>query len=464
MPERPAPDLDAFAMRMRAEGLPDVVVRTFAAQLEQLARGETGLIPEAELEAVESLPDLEALGEETAAIGREALARTVLVKLNGGLGTSMGLERAKSLLPVKDGLTFLDVIARQARGAGVPLVLMNSFATRADSLALLAGYPELAGPIPLDFVQHKVPKVERDTLAPAAAPGAPELEWNPPGHGDLYAALVTSGILDALRGGGYRYAFVSNADNLGAVLDERLLGHLVAGRLPFLMEVADRTAADRKGGHLARLADGRLVLRESAQCPADDEAAFQDVERHRYFNTNSIWLDLDALAAALAERDGVLVLPMIRNEKTVDPRDPGSTPVYQLETAIGSAIQVFPGAGAIRVPRTRFAPVKTTNDLIAVRSDAYVLTEDWRVVGNPARTLGTLVVDLDPRFYKLVDQLDARFPAGPPSLVACERLRVRGDVRFGAGVRASGDVLVTHQGDGQGAVPAGAALAGASAV
>lgn len=460
MPERPAPDLDAFAARMRAEGLPDVVVRTFAAQLEQLARGETGLIPEAELEPVESLPDLDALGEETAAVGREALGRTVLVKLNGGLGTGMGLERAKSLLPVKDGLTFLDVIARQARGAGVPLVLMNSFATRDDSLALLAGYPELAGPIPLDFVQHKVPKVERDTLAPAAAPGAPELEWNPPGHGDLYAALVTSGILDALRAGGYRYAFVSNADNLGAVLDERLLGHLVAGRLPFLMEVADRTAADRKGGHLARLRDGRLVLRESAQCPAEDEAAFQDVARHRFFNTNSIWLDLDALAAALAERDGVLVLPMIRNEKTVDPRDPGSTPVFQLETAIGSAIQVFPGAGAIRVPRTRFAPVKTTNDLLAVRSDAYVLTDDWRVVGNPARTLGTLVVDLDPRFYRLVDQLDARFPAGPPSLVACERLRVRGDVRFGAGVVARADVLVAHDGAGQATVPDGTALAG----
>lgn len=460
MPERPAPDLDAFAARMRAEGLPDVVVRTFAAQLEQLARGETGLIPEAELEAVDALPDLDRLGDEAAAVGRDALARTVLVKLNGGLGTSMGLERAKSLLEVKDGLTFLDVIARQARGAGVPLVLMNSFATRADSLALLAGYPELAGPIPLDFVQHKVPKVERDTLSPAAAPGAPELEWNPPGHGDLYAALVTSGTLDALRAGGYRYAFVSNADNLGAVLDERLLGHLVANGLPFLMEVADRTAADRKGGHLARLADGRLVLRESAQCPAEDEAAFQDVERHRYFNTNSIWLDLDALAAALAERDGVLVLPMIRNEKTVDPRDPASTPVYQLETAIGSAIQVFPGAGAIRVPRTRFAPVKTTNDLLAVRSDAYVLTDDWRVVGNPARTLGTLVVDLDPRFYKLVDQLDARFPAGPPSLVACERLRVRGDVRFGGGVVARGDVLVSHEGDAPAAVPDGTALAG----
>ncbi|MEZ5099047.1 MAG: UTP--glucose-1-phosphate uridylyltransferase [Thermoleophilia bacterium] len=460
MPERPAPDLDAFAARMRAEGLPDVVVRTFAAQLDQLARGETGLIPEAELEPVESLPDLDALGDEAAAAGREALPRTVLVKLNGGLGTSMGLERAKSLLPVKDGLTFLDVIARQARDAGVPLVLMNSFATRDDSLALLAGYPELAGPIPLDFVQHKVPKVERATLAPATAPGAPELEWNPPGHGDLYAALVTSGTLDALRTGGYRYAFVSNADNLGAVLDERLLGHLVANGLPFLMEVADRTAADRKGGHLARLADGRLVLRESAQCPAEDEDAFQDVERHRYFNTNSIWLDLDALAATLAERDGVLGLPMIRNEKTVDPRDPGSTPVYQLETAIGSAIQVFPGAGAIRVPRTRFAPVKTTSDLLAVRSDAYVLTADWRVVGSPARTLGTLVVDLDPRFYRLVDQLDARFPAGPPSLVACERLRVRGDVRFGAGVVARGDVLVAHEGDGQAAVPDGASLAG----
>ena len=179
-----------------------------------------------------------------------------------------------------------------------------------------------------------------------------------------------------MLGAGYRYAFVSNADNLGAVIEPAILGYLVENRLPFMMEAADRTIADRKGGHVGRLLNGQLILRESAQCPAEEMADFQDIRRHRYFNTNNLWLDLVALKDLLAARGHILGLPMIVNRKTVDPRDSASTPVYQLETAMGSAIGVFPGARAIRVPRSRFAPVKTTDDLLAVRSDAYVLTED----------------------------------------------------------------------------------------
>ena len=97
-------------------------------------------------------------------------------------------------------------------------------------------------------------------------------------------------------------------------------------RVPFLMEVADRTPADRKGGHLARRAGGGgLVLREVAQTPDEDLDAFQDIARHRYFNTNTLWIDLRALAAVLRERGGVLGLPMIVNRKTVDPGDGDST-------------------------------------------------------------------------------------------------------------------------------------------
>ncbi len=147
------------------------------------------------------------------------------------------------------------------------------------------------------------------------------------------------------------------------------------------MEVTDRTEADRKGGHLAqRREDGRLVLRETAQTPEEDLEALQDINRHRYVNTNNLWVDLRALDAAMRERDGVLGLPMIRNEKTVDPSDKSSPAVYQIETAMGAAIEVFEGARALRVPRTRFAPVKTTDDLLALRSDAYELTDDARVV------------------------------------------------------------------------------------
>jgi UTP--glucose-1-phosphate uridylyltransferase len=225
------------------------------------------------------------------------------------------------------------------------------------------------------------------------------------------------------------------------------------------MEVADRTPADRKGGHLARRPDGGLVLREIAQTPDDDVDAFQDIERHRYFNTNTLWIDLRALRAVLDERDGVLGLPMIVNRKTVDPGDADSPAVLQLETAMGAAIDVFDGAQAIRVPRERFAPVKTTNDLLALRSDAYELHDDGRIVVAEGRS-GAPLVELDPDHFKLVRDFDARFPAGAPSLVDCERLAVRGDVAFGADVVVRGTVEVEQTGEGQRRIADGTLLEG----
>jgi len=442
----PTPDerFSPIEALMRAEGLPALAIDTFRHYHRLLVEGETGLLAEDDISPVINLPDAEEFTDALDALGRQHLKQTVFLKLNGGLGTSMGLEQAKSLLIVREGLSFLDIIARQAMGAGIPLLLMNSFSTDEDSLNALARWPELAhGDLPLSFLQHKVPKLTRDTLEAASFPDDPDQAWCPPGHGDLYTALLTSGTLDKLRSAGFRYAFVSNSDNLGATLDPALLGHMVAHRLPFMMEVTDRTEADKKGGHLAlRASDGQLILRERAQCPGDALEAFEDIHRHRYFNTNNIWLDLDALAAQLTATDGVLALPMIRNAKTVDPRDPASTPVYQLETAMGSAIAIFPGAGAVRVPRSRFAPVKTTSDLLAIRSDAYVLTDDHRVVLDPERTLPAPVVDLDPAFYRKIDDLEARFPVGPPSMRLCTHFVVRGDITFGGHVLLEKDVEI----------------------
>jgi UTP--glucose-1-phosphate uridylyltransferase len=381
----------------------------------------------------------------------------------------MGMTRAKALLEVKDGLTFLDVIARQVldlrarTGARLPLVLMNSFATREDSLAALARYPELEADVPLDFVQNKVPKLRADDLAPVDWPADPGLEWAPPGHGDLYTALVTSGLLEALLARGYRWAFVSNADNLGAVLDPRILGWVARDEVPFVMEVAQRTKADRKGGHLARRRGGGLVLREIAQTPDDDVGAFQDIGRHRFFNTNTLWVDLRALEAVLDRRDGVLGLPMIVNRKTVDPGDPSSVAVVQLETAMGAAIDVFEGARALRVGRERFAPVKTTDDLLVLRSDAYVLDERFHVRladQRDALDLDPPLAVLDPAHFKLLPGFEERFAAGAPSLVGAERLEVVGDVAFGAGVVVRGRVTVRHEGPGQHRVPDGALLEG----
>jgi UTP--glucose-1-phosphate uridylyltransferase len=372
----------------------------------------------------------------------------VVLKLNGGLGTSMGMTRAKSLLEVKEGLSFLDIIVRQVlhlreqTGARIPLLLMHSFATRENSLAALARYPELELDLPLDFVQGKVPKLLADGFEPVEWPANPALEWAPPGHGDVYTSLATSGLLGQLLDRGYEYLFLSNADNLGAVLEPRILGWFADQGLPFLSEVTDRTEGDKKGGHLARRRGGGLVLRETAQTPDEDMDAFQDTRRHPFFNANTIWVDLRVLSRTLEARGGVLGLPMIVNRKTVDPTDPSSPQVIQLETAMGAAIDVFKGAAALHVPRSRFVPVKTTNELLAVRSDAYELTDDWAIRLAPTRDGRPPLVELDSDYFKLLRDFEARFPAGPPSLARCDRLTVKGDVSFGRDVVVRGSVTV----------------------
>jgi UTP--glucose-1-phosphate uridylyltransferase len=427
---------------MRREGLPEPAIATFEHYYRQLAEGETGMIPESEIEPVEDPQELDALPS-----GDPPLDEAVVLKLNGGLGTSMGMTRAKSLIEAKDGMSFLDVVARQVlelrrrSGARLPLVLMNSFATHDDSLEALD--PEVRADVPPDFVQHKEPKLLVDDLTPVDWPADPSLEWCPPGHGDLYTALLTSGMLDALLERGYRYAFVSNSDNLGAVLEPRVLGWMAREEIPFVMEVTDRTEADRKGGHIAaRRGGGGYLLRETAQTPDEDLAALQDIGRHRYVNTNNLWIDLRALGSLMREREGVLGLPLIVNRKTVDPGDSSTPEVFQLETAMGAAVGVFEGARPLRVPRSRFSPVKTTEDLLALRSDAYVLADDARVELAPERRGTPPVVDLDSSYYKLLRDFDARFSAGAPSLVACERIAVEGDVTFGRDVVVRGVVTV----------------------
>jgi UTP--glucose-1-phosphate uridylyltransferase len=452
--------------KMRREGLAEPAIAAFRHAFGKLVAGESGLLPNRELTPVDDVPRATDLPEPPSAAIREALDRTVIVKVNGGLGTSMGLEGPKALLPVKGDLTFLDVVARQVlalrarHDARLPLVLMHSFATREASLRALERWPELPADVPLDFVQNREPKLRADDLYPVAWPANPRLEWAPPGHGDLYAALAASGMLATLLDAGYTHAFVSNVDNLGAVLEPRALAWIADHEVPFLMEVVAGTSADRKGGHIARLRDGRLVLRETAQVPPDDAESFRDFDRWRFYNTNNLWIDLRALRARLDGDGGVVDLPLIVNRKTVDPRDATSPEVLQLESAMGAALSAFPGARVLEVPRTRFAPVKTTDDLLAVRSDAYRLTDDARVelaVPQPP------YVELDPKHFKRVGDFDARFPHGPPSLLRCSSFVVHGDVRFGRGVVARGDVEVRNDGPEQLEVPDGAILGEAHA-
>jgi len=447
---------------MSADGIHPRAIAVFSHSYEVLASGETGLLAEPDLEPVEELPRLAELDTDPRA-AHDALAATAVVKLNGGLGTSMGMDKAKSLLAVRPGLSFLDIIAEQILalraefGVRLPVVFMNSFRTSEDTLKALAAHPglEIEG-LPLEFLQNREPKLRSDDLTPVSWPADPALEWCPPGHGDIYTALDGSGLLRSLIDQGYRHLFVSNADNLGARPDPRLAAWFAASGSPFAAEFCRRTAADRKGGHLARRrSDGQLVLRESAQTRPEDEGAFGDIDRHKFFNTNNLWLDLHALDAVLQANDGVLGLPIIRNVKTVDPADPSSPEVIQIETAMGAAIGVFEGAGAIEVDRSRFLPVKATSDLLVLRSDAYELADGAQVRLAPERTTAPLV-DLD-KPYKLVNDFDARFPYGPPSLVRSDQLSVKGDWTFGRDVRVVGVAAVSAEGS-PGAIADGSVL------
>ena len=442
--------LTAARHKMRDAGIAEQAIDVFSHYYRALDNGATCLIPEDSIEPLTRIDSIEDVEIDEAG-AREALSRTVLIKLNGGLGTSMGMDRTKSLLPVREGKSFLDLLVDQVMAARriydvtLPLIFKNSFRTRRDTLAALAAHPGIGvDGLPLDFLQNREPKLRADDLTPVTWAADPDLEWCPPGHGDIYTALTASGVLDALLESGYKYAMTSNSDNLGAAPSARVAGWFAASGAPYAPELCRRTPADVKGGHLAvRKSDGRIILRETAQTPADEMHFFTDQYRHPFFHTNNLWFDLEVLRDTLAERRGILGLPLIKNAKTVDPADASSVPVIQLETAMGTAVEAFEGATAIEVPRSRFLPVKTTNDLLLLRSDVYEVDDAGLLQMVPERAC---TVNLDPRYYKKIRDFEARFPHGVPSVRQAKSLTVEGDWTFGADVVAIGDARVGEAG------------------
>lgn len=441
--------LESFRERFRADDAPQAAVQAFERMYRAYRGGATGKVDWAAVEAarVEDLVGADAYeANRYREAGRAQLGSLVWIVLNGGLGTSMRMDRAKSLVPVKGSHTFLDLIARYALrcreggGAAFPVLFMNSFHTREDTVAALAPYGLSRGAgrgegLPLDFVQHRFPRIrEADglPLGNPADPADPEA-WAPPGHGNLYLALHAGGLLERLLERGIRWAFVSNADNLGAAPHPGILGYLAQSGVAFALEVTPRTPADVKGGTLVRRG-GSLELLELAQVPEEHGADFQDPERFPVFNTNNVWVNLETLRDVL--RRGGPALPLIVNRKMV-----GGTAVAQLETAMGAAVGSFRDAAGVLVSRSRFAPVKTTDDLLVRRSDLYREGRSSPLEPDPRRdpALGPPVVRLDPRYYGSVADLDARIPH-PLGLLAARLLEVRGDVRFGRGVSVVGEV------------------------
>ncbi|KAJ8753371.1 hypothetical protein K2173_019770 [Erythroxylum novogranatense] len=388
---------------------------------------------------------------------KKLLDKLVVLKLNGGLGTTMGCTGPKSVIEVRNGLTFLDLIVIQIEnlnskyGCKVPLLLMNSFNTHEDTLKIVEKYSKSNIEIhsfnrmkQLTYILFpwiytaQDPRIVVDDFLPPY----------PPGHGDVFPSLYNSGKLDALLSQGKEYVFVANSDNLGAVVDLKILNHLITNKNEYCMEVTPKTLADVKGGTLISY-EGKVQLLEIAQVPDQHVNEFKSIEKFKIFNTNNLWVNLKAIKR-LVEADA-LKMEIIPNPKEVD-----GVKVLQLETAAGAAIKFFDHAIGINVPRSRFLPVKATSDLLLVQSDLYIL-EDGYVFRNKARTNpANPSIELGPEFKKVGNFL-SRFKS-IPSIVELDSLKVAGDVWFGANITLKGKVSVVAKSGEKLEIPDGAVI------
>lgn len=446
------------AAKMREQGMSEIAINQFAHLYDSWINDKSGeFIRENTVEPIKSVPNFheiyETIDHDKAV---NAFAKTAFIKLNGGLGTSMGLSCAKSLLPVRRHkarqMRFIDIIigqvltARQRLGVDLPLIFMNSFRTSKDTLQVLKRNRKFSQEnIPVEIIQHQEPKLLEETYEPVSYPEDPELEWCPPGHGDIFSTIWESGLLNVLKKNGIEYLFISNSDNLGARPSRTLAQHFENTGASIMIEVAKRTQADRKGGHIVRdLETGRMMLREMTQVHPEDRRSAQSIKKHPYFNTNNIWVRVDALQKKLEEYNGVLPLPVICNRKTIDPTNEKSEKVIQLETAMGAAISLFNDAICVEVDRMRFLPVKTTNDLFIMRSDRFHLTDSYEMED------GNYIfpdIDLDPRYYRNINDFNERFPYSVPALAAAKSVTIRGDWTFGNQVSMFSDAVLEDTGE-----------------
>jgi UTP--glucose-1-phosphate uridylyltransferase len=368
------------------------------------------------------------------------LSKLVVLKLNGGLGTTMGCVGPKSAIEVHSKFTFLDLTVHQIEhlnkenNSNVPLLLMNSFNTHEMTQKILRKYQRHRVDIQT-FNQSRYPRIYKETLLPMPEDinGKPE-DWYPPGHGDVYPALHNSGLLDKYISEGKEYIFISNVDNLGATVDLKILQYMDESGNDFIMEVTDKTRADVKGGTLIDY-EGKAKLLEIAQCPPDKVEEFKSIKKFKIFNTNNLWVRLDAIKH-LVESNVLDQMDIIVNNKVLD----GGVGVIQLERAAGAAMQYFEKAQGINVPRSRFLPVKSTSDLFVVQSNLYSLSSGSLVM-NPARQFPTVpTIKLGEHFTK-VGQYNKRFKS-IPDILELDHLTVSGDVTFGAGVTLAGTVII----------------------
>ncbi|MBM9500644.1 UTP--glucose-1-phosphate uridylyltransferase [Leptospira sp. 201903071] len=442
---------EQIRQKMISEGMSETFIEDFLKKVDQVRNGETGIVRWEEVGDLDPKKDeiaLEEIERQTSP-APEILKNLVVIKLNGGLGTSMGLSGPKSLIELKDGMSFLEIIAKQSEiilkkyNVSVPLILMDSFNTQEESQAELKriGFQQKFA---TSFLQHKVPRLLKENLTPITCKNSDE-EWCPPGHGDIWISLLETGLLDTLIADGYKVAFVSNGDNLGATVHPGILEYLLKENLEFCMEMTPKTLADKKGGAIyKRILKGKpenYQLLETAQVPSEHMHEFEGLGKFRSFSTNNLWINLVALKERLLQ--GNFELSLIVNPKKIDGKE-----VLQLETAMGSAIRNFSRIKGIIIPRDRFAPVKKCEDYLVRRSDAYQLLGDYSITMSDERKklgLGEVLITLDEQYYKKIQDFNRLFPE-IPSLVRCTSFAVQGEVLFDRKIEVNGDVVIQNNG------------------
>jgi UTP--glucose-1-phosphate uridylyltransferase len=435
--------------KMQTRGIDPQAIESFLRMVRRIPKGDPGYVPLEETSSPNSelifdsqklLRDIPALEER----GKALLSKAVVIKLNGGRSTTMGGQVPKGILKAKNGQSYLDIIIGQTAAlqkkwnSAIPLLLMNSFFTHSPTLECITNYDRS----PICFLQHQVPRLIDGNPTPLQL--GTDDDWAPPGHGDIYESLKRQGILDQLRSQGRRWAFISNIDNLAANLEPWILGLIEREKIEFLLEVTDRTPADRKGGTLV-IRNGGLDLLEIAQVAPHDRDQFMDIDRFRVFNTNNVWIDLDALAKTLDS--GSLNLPLIQNHKTV-----AGIKIIQLETAMGAAIGSFSRARGLRVGRDRFFPTKKVADLFVLQSDVCVLDDMLRLQINPLRPAclpPRPKVEFTASFLENPLNIPERFEDPESiSLLTAVSLEVEGCVFFERDIKVEGRVIVSpHNGE-----------------
>jgi len=375
---------------------------------------------------------------------KNIINKICILKLNGGLGTTMGCIGPKGLIKIKNGLSFIDITIEQVKqlnqkyDCNIPLIFMNSFYTTKHMDAYVKEHEEEHRDVNIMmFEQNSFPRLIKSTQLPVISlDNIDEIYnnsdlWYPPGHGDLCRSIYDTGLLDKLIGLGYEYIFVSNIDNLGATLDFNILNELIKNNTEFALELTNKTLLDVKGGTLINYHD-KFTMFEVAQCEPSKLSEFVSIDKFKYFNTNNVWIQLNAVKN-LVQSDFLNSIDIIvNNKKFKDGRE-----CIQLEYSIGALIKYFTKVDKFVVSRSRFIPVKTNSDLLLIKSNIYDLDENHCIVQKNNKVP---IIKLD-SCYNNMYCFEECFQ-NIPNIDDLDELIVYSDVRFGHNVKLCGKVIL----------------------